>query len=53
MTEHRILVRCSRTSGLISPQKRTFEDKNCQAASAVAVFCFPNIFVENERTNAE
>ena len=32
---------------------RTFEAKNCQAVSADAVFCFLNIFVENERTNAE
>ena len=29
---------------------RTFEVKNCQAVSADAVFCFLNIFVENERT---
>ena len=47
------MARCSRTSGLISPQTRTFEAKNCQAVSADALFCFLNIFVENERTNAE
>ena len=46
-------AKCSRTSGLISHRTRTFETKNCQAVSADAVFCFLNIFVENERTNAE
>ena len=45
------MARCSRTSGLISPQNE--KAKNCQAVSADAVFCFLNIFVENERTNAE
>ena len=38
---------------LIRLRTRTFEAKNCQAVSADAVFCFLNIFVENERTNAE
>ena len=32
---------------------RTFEAKNCEAVSADAVFCFLNIFAENQRTNAE
>ena len=39
--------------GLFHLRTRTFEAKNCQAVSADAVFCFLNIFVENERTNAE
>ena len=40
-------------AGLFHLRKRTFEAKNCQAASTDAVFYFLNIFVENERTNAE
>ena len=32
---------------------RTFEAKKRQVVSADAVFCFLNIFVEDERTNAE
>ena len=40
-------------AGLFRLRTRTFEAKNCQAVSADAVFCFLNIFVENERTNAE
>ena len=40
-------------AGLFRLRKRTFEAKNGQAVSADAVFCFVNIFVENERTNAE
>ena len=47
------MARSSRTSGLIRLRTRTFETKNCQAVSADAVFSFLNIFVENERTNAE
>ena len=48
------MAKCSRTSGLIFRLRtRIFEAKNCQAVSAGAVFCFLNIFVENERTNAE
>ena len=47
------MARCSRTSGLIRLRTRTFEAKNCQAVSADIVFCFLNISVENERTNAE
>ena len=39
--------------GLFHLRTRTFEGKNCQVVSADAVFCFLNIFVENERTNAE
>ena len=39
--------------GLFRVRTRTFEAKNCQAVSADTVFCFLNIFVENERTNAE
>ena len=44
------MTRCSRTSSL---KTRTFEAKNCQAVSADAVFCFLNVFVENEQANAE
>ena len=40
-------------AGLFRLRTRTFEAKNCQAVSADAVFCFLNIFVKNERTNAE
>ena len=36
--------------GLFHLRTRTFEAKNCQAVSADAVFCYLNIFVENERT---
>ena len=39
-------------AGSFRLKTRTFEAKNCQAVSADAVFCFLNIFVENERTNA-
>ena len=40
-------------AGLFRLRTRTFEAKNCQAVSADAVFCFLNIFVENEQTNDE
>ena len=40
-------------AGLFRLKTRTFEAKNCQAVSADAVFCFLNIFVENEQPNAE
>ena len=40
-------------AGLFRLRTRTFEAKNSQAVSADAVFWFLNIFVENERTNAE
>ena len=39
-------------AGLFRLRTRTFEAKNYQAVSLDAVFCFLNIFVENERTNA-
>ena len=40
-------------AGLFRLRTRIFEAKNCQAVSADALFCFLNIFVENERTNVE
>ena len=39
--------------GLFHLRMRTFEGKNCQVVSADAVFCFLNIFVEKEQTNAD
>ena len=40
-------------AGLFRLRTRTFEAKNCQVVSADVVFCFLNIFVEKEQTNAE
>ena len=40
-------------AGLFRIRTRTFQAKNCQEVSADVMFCFVNIFVEHERTNAE
>ena len=40
-------------AGLFRLRTRTFQARNGQDVSADVIFCFVNIFVEHERTNAE